>query len=176
MKKQQLINSLRKVYLRMLRNNIWFDYLKEKILESKDVLNKLYDLDNKVYATNYNHEDLIKFIDNNYDKIFFNTNSDNTTFLLEGSSNTFISVISDYYNKNIELIINDDNYAVNKWIYNIYEEFCNNYTLDNMINITIDYHFKVNNKNVVVIGSNAFITEMKMCLKDNKIISYEYEE
>ena len=160
----------------MQKNNIWFDYLKEKIYDSKETLDKLYDLDNKVYATNYSYEDLLKFIDNNYNKRFFNTFNEDITFLLEGSSNAFISVISDYYDKNIEIIINDDNYAVNKWIYNTYEEFCNDYSLDNKINIIIDYHFKVNNKNVIVIGSSAFIDEMKMCLKDNKIISYEYEE
>ncbi len=156
---------------------MWFNYLTNKIQADYEKLNKLYEIDYNLYTSCYSPDYLSSYIDKNKNvDRFFNIDISDTTFLLEGSSTALISVINDYYDKNIEVIINDDNVAINTWIKKVYEDFCQDYSISDTLMLMIDNHFKVNTNNVVVIGSNGFITEMKRCLKDKNIIAYEYEE
>ena len=156
---------------------MWLEYLVDRIDKDKNVLDKLYEIDYDFYTSMCSLEYLTDYIDKNINiNKFFNLNIDDTTFLLEGAPTALISVINDYYDKNIEVIINDSNIAFNMWIKKVYDDYCIENNINNKLNIIINNHFKVNTNNVVVIGSNGFITEMKMCLKEKNIITYEYEE
>lgn len=156
---------------------MWFEYLINRIIRDEEILNKLYEIDYDLYTSLYNPNYLISYINKNKNvKNFFDINLNNITFLLEGSTTALISVINDYYDKKMNVIVNDDNVAINTWVKKVYDDFCDEYMISNKIIIMIDNHFKVNEKNVVVIGSNGFITEMKRCLKHKNIIEYEYEE
>ncbi len=155
---------------------MWFNYLINKIQTDYEKLNKLYEIDYDLYTSFYSPDYLNSYINKNKNVgRFFNENISDTTFLLEGSSTALISVINDYYDKNIKVIINDDNVAINTWIKKVYEDFCRDYSIRGNLMLMIDNHFKINTSNVVVIGSSGFITEMKRCLKDKNIIAYEYE-
>ncbi len=155
---------------------MWFNYLINKIQTDYEKLNKLYEIDYDLYTSFYSPDYLNSYINKNKNVgRFFNENISDTTFLLEGSSTALISVINDYYDKNIKVIINDDNVAINTWIKKVYEDFCRDYSIRLPLMLMIDNHFKINTSNVVVIGSSGFITEMKRCLKDKNIIAYEYE-
>lgn len=156
---------------------MWFEYLINRIIRDEEILNKLYEIDYDLYTSLYNHNYLISYINKNKNvKNFFDINLNNITFLLEGSTTALISVINDYYDKKMNVIVNDDNVAINTWVKKVYDDFCDEYMISNKLIIMIDNHFKVNEENVVVIGSNGFITEMKRCLKYKNIIEYEYEE
>ncbi len=156
---------------------MWFEYLTNRLQDDYDVLNKLYEIDYDLYTSCYSPDYLNSYINKNKNRSkFFNINISDTTFLLEGSSTALISVINDYYDKNIEVIINDYNVAINMWIKKVYDDFCNEYGIREKLMLMIDNHFKVNTNNVVLIGSSGFITEMKRCLKGKNIIEYEYEE
>lgn len=155
---------------------MWFNYLTNKIQTDYEKLNKLYEIDYDLYTSCYSPDYLNSYINKNKNTVkFFNIDISDTTFLLEGSSTALISVINDYYDKNIEVIINDDNVAINTWIKKAYQDFCQDYSIRCNLMLMIDNHFKINTNKVVVIGSNGFITEMKRCLKDKNIIAYEYE-
>lgn len=155
---------------------MWFNYLTNKIQTDYEKLNKLYEIDYDLYTSCYSPDYLNFYINENKNTVkFFNIDISDTTFLLEGSSTALISVINDYYDKNIEVIINDDNVAINTWIKKVYDDFCQDYSIRLPLMLMIDNHFKINTNKVVVIGSNGFITEMKRCLKDKNIIAYEYE-
>lgn len=156
---------------------MWLNYLTNKLQENEGLLNDLYEIDYEYYDSIYSPSYLFKYIEKNINvNKFFNFRSNDITFLLEGSSTALISVINDYYDKKIEVIVNDENVAINKWIKKAYNDFCKEYMLSDTLNIMITNHFKVNTNNVIVIGSNAFMTEMKRCLKDKNLICYEYEE
>lgn len=156
---------------------MWLDYLNNKIHDNEGLLNDLYEIDDEYYTSIYSPSYLSKFIEKNKSiNKFFNVNINDTTFLLEGSSTALISVINDYYDKNINVIVNDDNVALNTWIKKTYEDFCNDIMLSVSLNIMIINHYEINTNNIVVIGSDGFITEMKRCLKNKNIITYEYEE
>lgn len=156
---------------------MWIEYLTDRLGKDKDLLDRLYEIDYDLYTSLCDINYLSDYIDKNINiNKFFNVDVLDTTFLIEGAPTALISIINDYYNKNITVFVNDENVAFNMWIKKVYDDFCTYNNINTKLNIIINNNFKVKTNNVIVIGSNGFITEMKRCLKDKKLIIYEYEE
>ncbi len=146
---------------------MWLEYLKNKIIDDKEIIDKLFDIDNNENGTNYSYDFLINVIDKNIDIDLGNSK----IVLLEGN---FYLLIRLLLKDNIKiLIITKDSYSINKWIKKVYEEYSRIYEINNPNNIIIDENFNVLNELVTIIGSNAFILENKERVNAIKTIEFE---
>lgn len=136
-------------------------YFKEYYLSDKAKIDKLLELDdNYTYESFY--ELLNKDININIDKY--------ETVLLENSSIILLNLID----KDIDIIVCTlDNYGLNSYIIEKYKEYLkiNNIEKNNKIEIT--KHFKIEDKNIISIGSDAFNNEMSKNYKNIKCINIE---
>lgn len=147
----------------------WFNFLLEKVYEELDILLKLILIDNKIEGDNYNINkliDFLKFYQNQHKNFFPSSNY----ILIEERPETLIKTISDNLNKeSVEIIILKNNLGLNKWIKQKYEEFANEFQIENRTKISITNHFKLTTGKVLIIGSESFTEEMKQ----NSLIPYK---
>ena len=139
---------------------MWKTYLHNKIIEEKDIVTKLLEIDD-----NLNIDILLQLINKDIDI------TDNyETYLIESDPFILINAIDRLSGKNKKIIVcSMDNYSINTYILNKYKEYID----DNILDIKIEKHFSIKDNNILSIGSNAFNNEMKSIYRNIKTIDFE---
>lgn len=139
---------------------MWKTYLYNIIVEEQDKVTKLLEIDD-----NYDLETFLKIIDKD-----INIVDSYDTYLIESDPFILINTINNLIKKDKRIIVCSlDNYSINTYIINKYKEYIN----DNKLDIKIEKHFKINDNNIMSIGSNAFNNEMKSIYKNINSIDFE---
>lgn len=144
---------------------MWVDYLREKILEEYETVNKLLEIDKEYYGYNKDIKYLLRFLESNYDnKYLFRKDSNKVSVILEGNPTSLIEVLKEFCNDSIDVLINEENLGINTWIIKKFNEFYE----ENNLNIIIKNNFKVKDDKLIIIGSKAFCNELDMCFSNEK--------
>ena len=143
----------------------WKKYLINSLIKDKDKVIRLLDIDE-----NYSYELLLKLANKD-----FNLNIHKyATVLLESNPIILINLIDHLmkYNRNI-IICTMDNYSINSYIISKYKDFLIENFIDSELQINISKHFRIEDNNIISIGSEAFNNEMKSIYKNINSIVFE---
>ena len=143
----------------------WKKYLINSLIKDKDKVIRLLDIDE-----NYPYELLLKLANKD-----FNLNIHKyATVLLESNPVILINLIDHLmkYNRNI-IICTMDNYSINSYIISKYKDFLIENFIDSELQINISKHFRIEDNNIISIGSEAFNNEMKSIYKNINSIVFE---
>ena len=143
----------------------WKKYLINSLIKDKDKVIRLLDIDE-----NYSYELLLKLANKD-----FNLNIHKyATVLLESNPVILINLIDHLmkYNRNI-IICTMDNYSINSYIISKYKDFLIENFIDSELQINISKHFRIEDNNIISIGSEAFNNEMKSIYKNINSIVFE---
>lgn len=140
---------------------MWKKYFKDFYLNDKNKISKLLELDD-----NYSYELFYKMIDKN---INIDINKYDTV-LIENSPVILLNVIDQ--NSNI-IVCTMDNYGLNKYIIDTYEKYLEDNNIKQVKTTEIKKHFKIEDKDIVSIGSKAFNNEMNFCFNNINRIDIE---
>ncbi len=137
---------------------MWKSFLIAKLKDNRSKVEELLELDESITfdsLMNIINKDMSLNI-NNYD-----------TYLLENGFIILINLIEKLYNKKREIIVcSMDNYSLNSFIINTYYDYVKEYGINDYLEIEINEHFNISDKNIVSIGSESFNKEMKGIYKN----------
>ena len=142
--------------------NEWLVFLKGKIEENINDVLKLVMIDNHIQGRDYDINKLIGFINLNIDKDFFikKVVPQNALYVIEGNSESLIIALNDTMDISTEITVLENNLALNKWIIAQYYSYCNIKDIK-ANNVIISDYFKFTDCNLIAIGSQAFINEVR---------------
>lgn len=142
--------------------NEWLVFLKDKINEEIENVLKLTMIDNHIQGTNFDINTLITFINLNMDKEYFikKVVPKDSLYIIEGNPESLVIILNDTMGISTEITLLENNLAINKWIIAKYEEYCNIQDIKTT-RIEINNFFKYQNCNLVAVGSQAFVNEVK---------------
>ena len=136
-------------------------YFKECYLNDRFKIEKLLELDD-----NYTYDSFYELIDKT-----INIPVDNFDIvLLENSPILLLNLVDK--NKNI-IICTYDNYGINSYIIEKYNEYLKENNIVNNAKIEINNHFSIKDNGIISIGSESFNKEMNNNYKNIKCINIE---
>lgn len=136
-------------------------YFKEYFLNDKSKIEQLLEIDE-----NYTFESFYELLNKN-----INIPVDNyETVLLENSPIILLNILE----KDINIIVCTlDNYGINKYIIEKYNEYLKENNIEKEKNIEINNHFNIKDNNIISIGSESFNKEMSNNYNNIKCIDIE---
>ena len=144
---------------------MWKNFLIAKLKDNRSKVEELLELDESITfdsLMNIINKDMSLNI-NNYD-----------TYLLENSFIILINLIEKLYNKKRKIILcSMDNYSLNSFIVDSYYDYIKEYGINDYLEIEINEHFNISDKNIVSIGSEAFNKEMKSIYKNIECFNFD---
>ncbi len=141
------------------------DYLYNHLLDEKDIILSLLDIDNNICHTNLKYEDLIEMFSKL--EILKNINTSNN-FICNGEIFVVLEILINYAPLIINLYIDRRFVAINSWLVKRCLNYYNDlgYQLDINLDTSDNFLKYINLPNNIVLGDQTFIKSMKQELKN----------